>query len=120
MSRGPSFKAINPVIEIERLIYFYIANARLPTEAANRYQSCQMCEAFAQNGAKMLLLPPDRRQSTLALYAQSVFDHMCLLKPPPSNGVDCFSSEPRAGASILVTDPGQTVDGASWGLCRNG
>jgi hypothetical protein len=39
--------------------------------------------------------------------------HMCLLKPPLSNYGGWFSFEQRATASILVIDPGPTVDGAS-------
>lgn len=39
----------------------YIANARLPTEKAHGYQICQMCQAFTDNGASLLLLHPKRR-----------------------------------------------------------
>jgi glycosyltransferase involved in cell wall biosynthesis len=61
------------MISMQCLIY--VANARLPTEKAHGYQICQMCEAFAQNDAKVLLLHPYRRQSTSALQGKSVFDY---------------------------------------------
>jgi glycosyltransferase involved in cell wall biosynthesis len=61
------------MVEMQRFIY--IANARLPTEKAHGYQICQMCEAFAQNGVKVLLLHPYRRQSSPVLEDKGVFDY---------------------------------------------
>jgi len=51
----------------------YLANARLPTEKAQGYQICKMCEAFAQNGVEVLLLHPDRHQPNSSLQTTSVF-----------------------------------------------
>lgn len=53
----------------------YIANARLPTEKAHGYQIVKMCEAFVQNGVKVLLLHPFRYQHDPRLKRQSVFDY---------------------------------------------
>jgi glycosyltransferase involved in cell wall biosynthesis len=53
----------------------YIANARLPTEKAHGYQIVKMCEAFAQNGASVLLLHPYRYQHAPRLQGQSAFDY---------------------------------------------
>ncbi len=53
----------------------YIANARLPTEKAHGYQIVKMCEAFAQNGASVLLLHPFRYQHDPRLQGQSAFDY---------------------------------------------
>ena len=39
----------------------YIANARIPTEKAHGFQIVKMCEAFADNGLKVLLLVPKRK-----------------------------------------------------------
>ncbi len=39
----------------------YAANARIPSEKAHPYQIVQMCEAFAEAGAEVLLLYADRR-----------------------------------------------------------
>jgi glycosyltransferase involved in cell wall biosynthesis len=38
----------------------YIINGRLPTEKANGYQISQMCQAFVENGADVVLLRPRR------------------------------------------------------------
>ncbi|MGH7770920.1 MAG: glycosyltransferase family 4 protein [Candidatus Binatia bacterium] len=53
----------------------YLANARLPTEKAHGYQIVKMCEAFAQNGAKVLLLYPSRYQYDRSLTGKSMFDY---------------------------------------------
>jgi glycosyltransferase involved in cell wall biosynthesis len=53
----------------------YVADARLPTEKAHGYQIVKMCEAFAQNGANVLLLHPFRHQRNPRLKEQSVFDY---------------------------------------------
>ena len=53
----------------------YTVNARLPTEKAHGYQIVKMCEAFAQNGAEVLLLHPFRYQHNRRLMEQSVFDY---------------------------------------------
>jgi glycosyltransferase involved in cell wall biosynthesis len=53
----------------------YLANARLPTEKAHGYQIVKMCEAFAQNGASVLLLHPFRYQRDPRLKEQSVFGY---------------------------------------------
>lgn len=58
---------------IKQLVY--IANARLPTEKAHGYQIVKMCEAFAQNGAGVLLLHPFRYQHDPRLKGQSAFDY---------------------------------------------
>lgn len=54
---------------------FYLANARLPTEKAHGYQIVKMCEAFTQNGARVLLLHPFRHQSEPHLQEQGIFDY---------------------------------------------
>jgi hypothetical protein len=71
--REPSFKGIDAIIVRQRLIY--IANAHLPGEKTDGYQICQMCETFAQNGAKVLLLHPYRRQASPVLQGRTVFDY---------------------------------------------
>lgn len=53
----------------------YLANACLPTESAHGYQIAKMCEAFTQNGTKVLLLHPFRHQHNPSLKQQSVFDY---------------------------------------------
>ena len=53
----------------------YIANARLPTEKAHGYQIVKMCEAFAQNGVRVLLLHPFRYQYDPRLKGQNIFDY---------------------------------------------
>jgi len=53
----------------------YLANARLPTEKAHGYQICKMCEAFALNGAEVMLLHPYRHQSDPRLVGRTVFDY---------------------------------------------
>lgn len=53
----------------------YLANACLPTESAHGYQIAKMCEAFTQNGTKVLLLHPFRYQHNPCLKGQSVFDY---------------------------------------------
>ena len=53
----------------------YLANARLPTEKAHGYQICKMCEAFALNGAEVVLLHPYRHQSDPRLVGLTVFDY---------------------------------------------
>lgn len=53
----------------------YVANARLPTEKAHGYQICKMCEAFALNGAEVVLLHPYRHQSNPGLVGLTVFDY---------------------------------------------
>jgi glycosyltransferase involved in cell wall biosynthesis len=53
----------------------YIANARLPTEKAHGFQICKMCEAFAQNGADVILLHPHRHQFEPSLRERTVFDY---------------------------------------------
>jgi glycosyltransferase involved in cell wall biosynthesis len=64
---------MNVVKRIEKIVY--IANARLPTEKAHGYQIVKMCEAFAQNGASVLLLHPYRYQHDPRLQGQSAFDY---------------------------------------------
>lgn len=39
---------------------WYAANIRLPTEKAHGYQIMKMCEAFAEHGARVTLIVPDR------------------------------------------------------------
>ena len=46
---------------MEQQRIFYIANIRFPTERAHGIQVAKMCEAFAQNGAKVTLLVPSRK-----------------------------------------------------------
>lgn len=58
---------------IQRLIY--IANVRLPTEKAHRYQICQMCEALTHNGVTVRLLHPHRFQVNPVLRGRSMFDY---------------------------------------------
>jgi len=58
---------------MRRLVY--LANARLPTEKAHGYQICKMCEAFALNGAEVVLLHPYRHQADPQLAGQTVFDY---------------------------------------------
>jgi glycosyltransferase involved in cell wall biosynthesis len=58
---------------IEKIVY--LANARLPTEKAHGYQIIKMCEAFAQNGARVLLLHPFRHQHASGLKGQNTFDY---------------------------------------------
>lgn len=41
----------------------YLANIRLPTEKAHGYQIMQMCEAFAEAGAEVVLVHANRRNS---------------------------------------------------------
>ncbi len=53
----------------------YLANARLPTEKAHGYQICKMCEAFALNGAEVVLLHPYRHQADPRLTGWTVFDY---------------------------------------------
>jgi len=53
----------------------YLTNARLPTEKAHGYQICKMCEAFALNGAQVLLLHPYRHQTDPRLIGRTVFDY---------------------------------------------
>jgi glycosyltransferase involved in cell wall biosynthesis len=53
----------------------YIANARLPTEKAQGYQICKMCEAFAHNDVSVLLMHPKRYQVDPVLGKQSIFDY---------------------------------------------
>jgi hypothetical protein len=43
---------------VQELRVIYLANVRLPTEKAHGYQICKMCEAFALNGAEVMLLHP--------------------------------------------------------------
>jgi len=45
----------------EKLKIVYIANARIPTEKAHGIQIMKMCEAFAKNGAEVILILPKRR-----------------------------------------------------------
>ena len=58
---------------MRRLVY--IANARLPTEKAHGYQISKMCEAFALNGAEVVLLHPYRHQADPQLVGRTVFDY---------------------------------------------
>jgi len=58
---------------MRRLVY--LANARLPTEKAHGYQISKMCEAFALNGAEVMLLHPYRHQSDQRLVGRTVFDY---------------------------------------------
>jgi glycosyltransferase involved in cell wall biosynthesis len=53
----------------------YLANVRLPTEKAHGYQICKMCEAFALNGAEVVLLHPYRHQVDPQLVGRTVFDY---------------------------------------------
>jgi len=53
----------------------YFVNIRLPTEKAQGYQICKMCEAFAQNGARVTLVHPYRSQSDPNMHQQTVFDY---------------------------------------------
>jgi glycosyltransferase involved in cell wall biosynthesis len=53
----------------------YLANVRLPTEKAHGYQICKMCEAFALNGAEVVLLHPYRHQADPRLVGRTVFDY---------------------------------------------
>jgi len=53
----------------------YLANVRLPTEKAHGYQICKMCEAFALNGAEVVLLHPYRHQADPQLVGRTVFDY---------------------------------------------
>jgi hypothetical protein len=46
------------IMNVQELRVIYLANARLPTEKAHGYQICKMCEAFALNGAEVVLLHP--------------------------------------------------------------
>ena len=39
----------------------YIANARIPTEKAHGVQIANNCSAFAENGAKVVLVAPRRK-----------------------------------------------------------
>lgn len=41
----------------------YITNSRIPTEKAHGIQIAKMCNAFAQNGVKVVLLVPRRRSN---------------------------------------------------------
>ena len=56
-------------------IIIYVSNSRLPTEKAHGYQICKMCEAFALNGAEVVLLHPYRHQSDPGLVGLTVFDY---------------------------------------------
>jgi glycosyltransferase involved in cell wall biosynthesis len=58
-----------------KLQVVYLANARLPTEKAHGYQICKMCEAFALNGAEVVLLHPYRHQADPRLVGRTVFDY---------------------------------------------
>jgi glycosyltransferase involved in cell wall biosynthesis len=53
----------------------YLANVRFPTEKAHGYQICKMCEAFALNGAEVVLLHPYRHQADPRLVGRTVFDY---------------------------------------------
>jgi glycosyltransferase involved in cell wall biosynthesis len=68
-------------MKVERLVY--ITNERLPTEKAEGYHVCKSCEAFVQNGVKVLLLHPYRRQFDCALQEKSVFHYYNI--PPAFN-----------------------------------
>lgn len=50
--------------------YYYIANARLPSEKAHGIQIAKMCEAFIEAGLDITLIAPRRRgsNSDLASY----------------------------------------------------
>jgi len=58
-----------------KLQVIYLANVRLPTEKAHGYQICKMCEAFALNGAEVVLLHPYRHQADPRLTGRTVFDY---------------------------------------------
>ncbi len=60
---------------IKMNIIVYVSNARLPTEKAHGYQICKMCEAFALNGVKVVLMHPYRHQSDPRLVGRTVFDY---------------------------------------------
>jgi glycosyltransferase involved in cell wall biosynthesis len=62
-------------MNVQELRVIYLANARLPTEKAHGYQICKMCEAFALNGAEVVLLHPHRHQSDPRLTGWTVFDY---------------------------------------------
>jgi glycosyltransferase involved in cell wall biosynthesis len=57
------------------MLLLYLANIRLPTEKAHGYQICKMCEAFALNGAEVVLLHPYRHQADPQLVGRTVFDY---------------------------------------------
>ena len=64
---------MNDIGCVEKILY--LANNRLPTEKAHGYQIVKMCQAFAQNGAGVLLLHPFRYQHDPRLKGQSIFDY---------------------------------------------
>jgi len=64
-------------MSIKKIIY--ITNARLPTEKANGYQICKMCEAFADLGIRLTLYHPYRRQPK-AFKNKTVFEYYGISK----------------------------------------
>jgi glycosyltransferase involved in cell wall biosynthesis len=62
-------------MNVQELRVIYLANVRLPTEKAHGYQICKMCEAFALNGAEVVLLHPYRHQADPQLVGRTVFDY---------------------------------------------
>ena len=57
----------------------YITDARLPTEKANGYQICKMCEAFAKLGIEVKLYHPYREQPE-NLKNKNVFEYYGIQK----------------------------------------
>lgn len=57
---GNEVRITNLFLVNNRMRIFYIANIRFPTERAHGIQVAKMCEAFAQEGAHVTLLVPNR------------------------------------------------------------
>lgn len=53
----------------------YIANARIPSEKANTYQTLKMCEAFADQGAEVELVYPRLHNTPEMLQVDSIWDY---------------------------------------------
>jgi hypothetical protein len=89
---------------VNRLVY--IANVRLPAEKAHRSQICKLCEAFARNGAEVLLLHPCRRQLDPALCGQNVSEsyHVpAVLKVKVLANLDAVCIEPFLPRNVFAS-----------------
>jgi glycosyltransferase involved in cell wall biosynthesis len=53
----------------------YIANARIPSEKANTYQTLKMCEAFADQGIEVELVYPRLHNTPEMLQVDSIWDY---------------------------------------------
>jgi glycosyltransferase involved in cell wall biosynthesis len=68
----------NPAAAFDHSVVYYVANIRMPTEKAHGVQIMKTCEAFAQAGARVVLVVPNRKtnitEDPFAYYgAQRVF-----------------------------------------------